>query len=48
MRLDPGPGSLPEPKADVQPLRHPGIPKGEFSIQKADHDLPGTRSRSEG
>ena len=28
MGLDPGPpGSCPEPKADVQPLSHPGIPK---------------------
>ena len=25
--LDPGtPGSCPEPKADAQPLRHPGVP----------------------
>ena len=25
--LDPGtPGSLPEPKADTQPLTHPGVP----------------------
>ena len=27
VRLDPGtPGSRPGPKADAQPLRHPGIP----------------------
>ena len=28
MGLDPGtPGSRPEPKADAQPLSHPGIPR---------------------
>ena len=28
MGLDPGtPGSHPEPKVDVQPLSHPGIPR---------------------
>ena len=31
--LDPGsPGSRPEPKADVQPLSHPGIPIANFYI----------------
>ena len=31
MGLDPGtPRSHPEPKADAQPLRHPGIPKKFF------------------
>ena len=30
MGLGPGsPGSRPEPKADAQPLSHPGIPEGE-------------------
>ena len=31
--LDPGtPGSQPEPKADTQPLNHPGIPFSDISV----------------
>ena len=31
--LDPGtPGSCSEPKADAQPLSHPGVPSDEFFI----------------
>ena len=26
------PGSCPEPKADAQPLSHPGVPKGIFIL----------------
>ena len=36
MELDPGTvGSCPEPKADAQPLSHPGIPVEEYLIQGA-------------
>ena len=32
VRFDPGsPGSCPGPKAGTKPLRHPGIPKLEYS-----------------
>ena len=31
--LDPGtPGSCPEPKADTQPLSHPGVSIGSFML----------------
>ena len=34
--LDPRtPGSRPEPKADAQPLSHPGIPKPSFLISSS-------------
>ena len=33
--LDPGtPGSCPEPKADVQPLSHPGVPMHSLFKEK--------------
>ena len=33
MGLNPGtPGSCPEPKADTQPLSHPGVPVREFKV----------------
>ena len=31
--LDPGtPGSRPGPKADAQPLSHPGVPRGKYLL----------------
>ena len=42
--LDPGLGSHPEPKADVQLLRHPGIPLIEtFMSQKHDNSCSGVQ-----
>ena len=46
MGLDPWtPGSQPEPKADAQPLSHPGVPLGRFRAElcplQCAHEAPG-------
>ena len=33
------PGSHPGPKAGAKPLRHPGIPEGQFSTTLSDSEL---------
>ena len=41
MGLDPGtPGSQPEPKADAQPMKHPGVPSQKFTLKNLSHVPP--------
>ena len=47
--LDPGtPGSHPEPKADTQPLNHPGVPKRFIYLRERKRAQAGVRGTGRG